>query len=159
MEATISSLKGLHPGLVLERELRQRKLQKGPFALSINEYPQTLGAITKGKRNMNTALSLKIEAALGMEEGYLMTLQVFYDIKQEKIRQNKANHPDLTRIRPALFWDTSFEKIDWQQHKRAVIQRVFERGNTEEKEEMIKFYGKDIVDAELNDTKLRQHTF
>jgi plasmid maintenance system antidote protein VapI len=159
MEAAISSLKGLHPGIVLDHELRQRKLQKGPFALSINEYPQTLGAITKGKRNMNTALAMKIEAALGMEEGYLMTLQVFYEIKQEKMRQNKANHPDLTRIRPALFWDTSFEKIDWQQQKRAVIQRVFERGSAEEKEEIINFYGKDIVDAELKIAKARQHTF
>lgn len=75
-------LKGIHPGLVLERELKKRKLAKGPFALSINEYPQTLGTITKGKRDMNTPLALKIERSLGMEEGFFMILQVYHDIKK-----------------------------------------------------------------------------
>jgi antitoxin HigA-1 len=156
METTHSSLKGLHPGIVLERELRQRKLNKGPFALSIGEYPQTLGAVTKGKRNMNTALAMKIEDALGMEEGYFMTLQVFYDIRQEKRKQNKDNHPDLTLFRPALFWDTSFEKIDWQQQRRSVIQRVFERGNETEQQEVLRFYGREIVDQELKKLNTKQ---
>jgi hypothetical protein len=31
-------------------------LGKGPFALSIQEFPQTILAITKGKRGMNTPL-------------------------------------------------------------------------------------------------------
>ena len=36
---------------------------------------------------MNTPLALKIENALGLEEGYFMILQVFYDIEEEKKRQ------------------------------------------------------------------------
>ena len=84
MKQEISILKGLHPGFVLEQELKKRKLSKGRFAISINEFPQTLGAVTRGKRNMNTPLALKIEQALGIEEGYFMTLQVFYEIKEEK---------------------------------------------------------------------------
>src|SRR5690606_13171278 len=106
----ISILKGVHPGIVLERKLKERKLAKGPFALSINEYPQTLGAITKGKRGMNTALAMKIERALGLEEGYLMMLQVFYEIKEEKRRQQENSSPDLSRIRRGLFWDTDVTK-------------------------------------------------
>ena len=84
MNSELNLLKGIHPGLVLNRELDKRHLRKGAFALSLQEYPQTLTAITKGKRGMNTALSLKIEKALGLEEGYFMILQVYYEIEEEK---------------------------------------------------------------------------
>ena len=145
----LAIIKGIHPGFILERELKQRHLPKGKFALSLQEYPQTLVSITKGKRNMNTALSLKIEQALGLEEGYFMTLQVFFDIEQEKRKQNTA-HPDLTKLRPVLFWDTNIETINWQKQKNAVIKRVFERGNDVEKKEITRFYGKDAIAAALN---------
>lgn len=140
----ISLLAGIHPGMFLERELKKRGLGKSKFAISLNEYPQTLVSITKGKRRMNVNLALKIERALNLEEGFLMILQVFYDIKEEK--KNSAKHPDLSKFRPALFWETSMDMIDWHQHKRSVIERVFERGNDIEKQEVIKFYGQEAVE-------------
>jgi len=146
-------LKGIHPGIVVERELEKRKLQKGRFALSLQEHPQTFGTITKGKRSMNTSLALKIEEALGWEEGFLMTLQVFFDIKQEKQNRLNKQQPDLARFRPALFWDTNPEKIDWIQQKRAVIERVSERGNLSEKKELLRFYGKAEVAQVLEGLK------
>lgn len=142
---TLEIVKGIHPGFMLERELKKRKLSKGQFALSIREYPQTLSAIMKGKRSMNTPLSMRIEEALGMEEGFLMTLQVFYDIKEEKKKLSKEKHPDLSKFRPALFWDTKMDQIDWDKQKRAVIKRVFERGDFTEKKEIRRFYGNDAV--------------
>jgi antitoxin HigA-1 len=147
----LNILKGIHPGIVLERELKKRKLPKRDFALSINEYPQTLSAITKGKRNMNTALALKIEHALGIEEGYFMILQIYFDIREEKHKQNAIKSFDLPKLRSILFWDTQMEKIDWFRQKRAVIQRVWERGNEDEKKEIIRFYGKSTVDEILKD--------
>jgi addiction module HigA family antidote len=150
----ISVLKGIHPGIVLERELRKRNLSKGHFAIALNEFPQTIGAITNGKRKMNTPLALKIEHALGIEEGFFMILQVYYDIKEEKHRQNKQQHPDLTILRPVLFWDTQIQKIDWIEQKKAIIKRVFERGNEEEKAEMRKFYGSDTVDQVIKEQSL-----
>lgn len=141
-------IKGVHPGFILERELKRRKLRKGPFAISIQEYPQTLGAITKGRRDMNIGLALKIERSLGFEEGYFMILQVYYDIEKEK-RSHENRHPDFNKLRPVLFWDTKMEKIDWQRQKRPVIKRVFERGNAEEKKEIARFYGIDAVNEIL----------
>lgn len=142
----ISLLKGLHPGIVLERELKKRKLSKGPFAISINEYPQSLGEVTKGKRKMNTSLALKIEEALQIEEGFFMTLQIFFEIKEEKRKKLNPVHPDLSLFRPVLFWDTKMEKIDWLKQKQSVIQRVMERGNDKEKKEIERFYGKDAIE-------------
>lgn len=144
MKTELSIIKGIHPGLILERELKQRHLSKGPFAISLEEYPQTLVSITKGKRRMNTNLALKIESALEIEEGYFMTLQLYYDIKEIKRRQYRL-HPDFTKLRRVLFWDTKMENIDWKKQKNAVIKRVFERGNEIEKKEIVQFYGRENV--------------
>lgn len=140
---------GIHPGIILERELKKRKIAKGRFAISLQEFPQTITAITKGKRGMNTALALKIESALGFEEGYFMMLQVYHEIACIKQKQAKM-HPLSTKLRPVLFWDTRFDLIDWEKHKRAVIRRVFERGNMAEKQEIIKYYGQHVIDSVLS---------
>lgn len=144
MNSNLNILKGLHPGLVIERELKKRKLRKNSFALKLQEYPQTLSAITKGKRGITTSLALKIEKELGFNEGFLMILQVYFDIEVEK-KKLIQNTPNLKIIRPVLFWDTKFENIDWIKQKKAVIKRVFERGNEDEKNEIIRYYGKAVV--------------
>jgi plasmid maintenance system antidote protein VapI len=131
--------------LVIERELKKRKLRKNSFALKLQEYPQTLTAITKGRRGITTSLALKIEKTLGFDEGFLMMLQVYFDIEVEKKKQIK-NTPNLKLIRPVLFWDTKFENIDWIKQKKAVIKRVFERGNEDEKNEIKRYYGEAAVE-------------
>ena len=140
MQTQLSIIKGVHPGFILDRELKKRHLRKGPFAISLQEFPQTLVSITKGKRRMNIKIALKIEKALGIEEGYFMILQVYHDIEETKKSQYKE-HPDLTKLRRVVFWDTKMENINWERQKKAVIKRVFERGNDIEKNEIISFYG------------------
>lgn len=141
MDSRIKDIKGIHPGLFLNRELKKRGIAKGPFALAIGEYPQTLSAVTHGKRGMNTSLALRIEKALGLEEGTLMILQVFHDIREEKNKLTKHLKPDLSKLRSGLFWDTKIENIDWIQHREYVIERVMERGTEEEKALIKEFYG------------------
>ena len=147
--------RGIHPGVVLERELKKRSLKQRPFALSLDEHPQTFNAITKGRRGLSIPLALKIEKALGLEEGSLAILQVYYDIKQEKDKL-KGSTPDLSLLRKALFWDTDISRIDWNGQYKAVIQRVFERGNEEEKNEIIRFYGNDRINAALKSVGVRK---
>ncbi len=145
---SLEMIKGVHPGFVLERELKKRNIRKGPFALLVNEFPQTVVSITKGKRKMNTVLSLKIEKELDIEEGYFMMLQVYYDIAEEKKKLNQKK-PNLKKLRPVLFWDTRMENIDWERQKMAVIKRVYERGNEIEKNEILRFYGKESIKEAL----------
>jgi plasmid maintenance system antidote protein VapI len=140
MSETFQKYKGIHPGLVLELELKKRKLQRGRFAKSVGEFPQTLGAIIKGKRRMNIPLALKIDQKLGMPEGFFAIIQTWYDIESEKSKPNDKT-PDLSLIRDVVFWDTDIKKINWQKHKNAIIKRVFERGNQTEKDEITRFYG------------------
>ncbi len=146
--------KGIHPGIVLKRELKKRSIKQLPFAMSIQEHPQTLNAITNGKRNLNTPLALKIEKKLDLEEGTLALLQTYYEINREKIKM-QLQSPKLSLLRKSLFWDTDMDQIDWQKQSKAVIKRVFERGNDTEKKEIIRFYGRQKVDDVLR-TKTRK---
>lgn len=97
---------------------------------------------------MNTALAIKIESFLGLEEGFFMILQVYYDIRRAKEKQSEKALP--SSLRRVLFWDTDIEKIDWRRQYRSVIMRVFERGNEQEKEVIVQFYGQAVVDDVLS---------
>jgi plasmid maintenance system antidote protein VapI len=141
MFSKLSILRGLHPGFFLERELKKRGLKKGAFALGIGEYPQTLGAILLGKRGMNPSLAMKIEEKLGLEDGFLMCLQALFEMKTMRTKkQAQTLTPDLSLIRPVLFWDTDIKKIDWEKSRSSVLKRVKERGNEIERREIDRFY-------------------
>jgi plasmid maintenance system antidote protein VapI len=149
MKPEIDIVKGIHPGIYLDHKIREKRLKKGQLALSVNEYPQTLTSITKGKRDMNISLALKLEKALDLAEGTLMILQVYYDIKKEK-KKLEIEKPDLAKIRPVIFWDTNLHTIEWNRQYESVIRRVFERGNEQEKKEITRFYGKEKIDRVMN---------
>lgn len=147
MEKFIEKFKGVHPGAILERELKKRKLKKGPFAISLQQYPQVINEITKKRRGLTPSLSLKIDRALGLEDGTMLVLQAYYDIQAEidKEKAHPFERPNLNILRKSLFWDTDISQIDWHRQSRAIIQRVFERGNDEEKREITGFYGPENV--------------
>lgn len=153
MEKRLERFKGIHPGLILERELNKRAIKPSPFALSVDTHRQIFNAILKGKRGIPIPLSLKVDQALGLEEGTFALLQTFYDIEKAKENELSKIHPDWNIIRKILFWDTDIHKIDWQKQYKAVIQRVFERGNDEEKKEIERFYGLDRIQEVLASIK------
>lgn len=153
MKKQFDKYRGIHPGALIDRELKKRSIKQRPFALSLEEHPQTFNAITKGKRGISTSLALKIERALGLEEGTLVILQAYYDIKKAKEKE-KHPMPNFTILNKSLFWDTDINKIDWQQQFIAVIRRVFERGNETDKNEITRFYGAKKIKQVLEDTTI-----
>ena|SRR5690606_7212787 len=155
MDKEYKKYKGIHPGFVLDRELKKRSIKQRPFALSLEEHPQTFNAISKGKRGISTALALKIEQKLGLEEGTLVLLQTYYDIQKIKEKEIQ-NTPDLKILNKALFWDTDIQKINWEKQYMAIIQRVFERGSEEEKDVIIRFYGIEKTEKVLKESKFRK---
>ncbi len=145
----INKIKGIHPGLILKREIKKRGVKNKELAAMINEHPQTLSGIMNAKRNINPKLSLKLAEAFTTKPEYFMILQVYYDMKIAKDTRQIKRTPNMEKIRKILFWDTDFDSIDWQKNKRAVIQRIFERGNKTEIQEIIRFYGLQTVKKEL----------
>lgn len=61
----------------------------------------------------------------------------------------KNNAQDENGQRPnlpkRLFWDWNYDKIDWEKHSLAVIDRVIERGNKEEWMEVVQYYGEAMI--------------
>jgi plasmid maintenance system antidote protein VapI len=130
MNILIEKYKGIHPGIILERLLNKKGFHS-VLCYFYWEHPQTINAITKGRRKLNVALALKIEEKLSLEEGSLALLQTYFDIQEQKSK-TKQKKLKLKPLRKVLFWDTDITKIDWQK-KVAVILRIFERGNDIEK--------------------------
>lgn len=139
--AHIDSYRGIAPGKFIARELKKRDIRQKTLAASVGEHPQTINAIIAGRRDLTVRLSLDIEKELGLPEGFLLILQAFHDIKEEKEKHPVALSGKAPAIRPILFWDTDFDKIDWARYKKSVIKRVMERGNEQEKKEILKYYG------------------
>lgn len=150
MKSNLLKYKGIHPGIILDRELKKRSIKERPFALSIGEHPQTLNKITSGERNITVGLALKIERNLNLAEGTISLLQTYYNIEKEKKKETQT--PNMSIIRTIIFWDTDIKKIDWQKQARAVIERIFDKGNDEEKNEITRFYGRVKVNNTLKDT-------
>lgn len=140
----ISKIKGLHPGLILQREIKRNNIKSSQLAMSIGEHKQTISAIINQKRGINPELSIKLADYFHEEEDYFMMLQAGYEVKSA-LTKNRERKPNLNNIRKVLFWDTTFDKIDWDKNKRAIIKRVLERGNDKEINEIIEFYGKSTV--------------
>lgn len=140
----IDKIRGLHPGLILEREIKRTNIKSSQLALAVNEHKQTISAIINQRRGINPELSIKLGDYFQTEDDYFMMLQASYEVKT-KLAENCKGVPNLNNIRKVLFWDTTFDKIDWNKNKRAIIKRVLERGNDKEINEIIHFYGKVTV--------------
>ena len=111
----------------------------------VDEHPQTLNDIFKGKRKLPIGLCFKIDDALSLEEGTMYKLQSEYEM-QQYIKKFRRQIPELaTKLRPGLFWDTDIHAIDWKADTEAIIRRVLERGSNEEKELIIELYGQEKV--------------
>ncbi len=149
----ISKIKGIHPGAILKRELKNQSLKSSELAKSVNEHKQTISAILNEKRSVNPGLSIKLAKHFGVETDYFMHIQASYDIQIALQKNAEKRTPDLKKIRKIVFWDTDFNLLDWEKQKSAIIKRIFERGNDTEIKEIISFYGLSTVKQTIDATK------
>lgn len=152
IEEQINALKGIHPGIFLARELKKRRLSGNDIALTIGSHPQIIGDFISGKRSLSRLLATKIEHELQLNDGLLSALQRHYKLKRSRDRQGRRDlisKPDIKKFRRALFWDTRMESIQWNTQKLAIIKRIFERGNEQEKQEITRFYGQSTIEQIL----------
>jgi len=144
----LNKIKGIHPGTLLRWELNNRNLKGSELADAIGEHKQTISAILNKRRDMNPSLSIKLSKEFKTDNDYFMLLQASYDVRLVAESEIK-NTPNLNNIRKVLFWDTNFNNIDWNKNKKAVIQRILERGNKTEINELISFYGRKTISKEI----------
>lgn len=149
MDSRTNVVKGVHPGKLIERDLKKRNMTQRGLAEKTGVPYQTINAIIKGNRNLTTGQALKIEKALGYEEGFLSIIQSYHEIRKYKNKELALLYPQAPNVRKILFWDTDFNAVNWGKHKSAVIERVLERGSKKEIEEIKRFYN-------LSESELKQ---
>lgn len=149
----IDKIAGIHPGRILKREMDKRGMKNVDLASTLHEHAQTIGAIIKGRRRMTPQLSVKLGENFHAAPDYFMQLQASHDVKKYQATRPQKT-PDLKVLRKILFWDTDIKTIDWEKYKESIINRVFQRGNFQEKKEILRFYGaktvRDILEKNEN---------
>lgn len=145
----LKKIKGIHPGAILKRELKNRGIKSIDLANVINEHPQTISAITKEKRGINAKLSFKLGEYFNVSHYYFMILQATFEVNSYRKSEIRKFNPLLGKIRKSIFWDTKIESIDYEQNRRFVIQRVLERGNEQEINCLIEIYTLKTINEEL----------
>lgn len=148
MLPNLTKIKGVHPGAILRRELKIQGLKGSELANSINEHKQTISAILNKRRDINPKLSIKLSKRFSVDEDYFMILQASYDVRITMESEIK-NTPNINNIRKVIFWDTDFNKIDWDKNITSIVKRILERGNQKEINEIISFYGRKVISIEV----------
>ena len=143
-------------GAVLDRIRTKAHLTQRELA-SRSEIPyQRINDFIANRRRISPENSLKLEKALGVDyQCFFYQIQTNYEIFIATSHLLEQSQPDKSKYRKALFWDTDFDTLEWQQNSEWIIQRVFEYGNESEIKETIKYYGEkriaDVLDA-IKDT-------
>ena len=143
-------------GAVLDRIRTKAHLTQRELA-SRSEIPyQRINDFIANRRRISPENSLKLEKALGVDyQCFFYQIQTNYEIFIATSHLLEQSQPDKSKYRKALFWDTDFDTLEWQQNSEWIIQRVFEYANESEIKETIKYYGEkriaDVLDA-IKDT-------
>lgn len=133
-------------GKILEVILKKKNLTQRELAALSDQYPQRIYEYIKGKRKFTIKASLALEKALEIDiKGFFFKIQTNHEIYKVVNEAELFIRPDLTKLSKGLFWDTRIEKINWIRNKKWVIKRVFEYGNDQEIEEIVRFYGMDTI--------------
>ena len=69
----------------------------------------------------------------------------------ESQKVTRADRPDLPAV---LFWEYRYETFDWVNDYLTVFERVLDRGNQQELDEMVRFYGRERIINVLKNEKI-----
>lgn len=88
----LTPAKAIHPGEILNDELKDRGISQQDFSLQTGIAKTILNEIIKGKRSINADLALLIGKALNMDAILWMNLQNNYDLDLANIKQKTQTH-------------------------------------------------------------------
>ena len=101
MEYGIDVLKGLHPGLLIAWDIKQRGITMAALSETTGIMYAHVRAILHGKFKISLGQSLILERELDYDAGLLQTLQLHYEIRSSL--KNESGMPDLTQSSKRLF--------------------------------------------------------
>ena len=81
----------IHPGSVLQDELKSRGIRQKDFAKSIGMEATHLSAIIHGVRNITAAIAAKLEAGLGISAKVWLNLQNDYNLNKRRLEGKRTS--------------------------------------------------------------------
>ena len=141
-------------GAVLNRIMTKEHFTQRELALRSEIPYQRINDFIANRRRISPENSLRLEKVLGIDyQCFFYQIQTNHDIFIATSHQQEQLHPDKSKYRETLFWDTDFGTLDWQRNSEWIIKRVFEYGNQNEIEETIRYYGKNLIVNVLKNIK------
>lgn len=89
----LNDLYSVHPGEILQEELKERHIKQKDFAAAIGMEAPHLSALIHGRRNITSAIAGRLQEALGIPAAIWMNLQNRYNL--DKARQTKGKASSL----------------------------------------------------------------
>lgn len=78
----------IHPGVILGQELEKRGIRQKEFASTIGMPTPVLNSLINGKRSITPDIAILLEAALGKEASFWLSLQSERDIEVAKMKES-----------------------------------------------------------------------
>jgi len=72
----------VHPGMVLQDELKEIGISQSQLAAHIGVLPKTINEICNGKRGISAAMAWKLSRSLGASPLFWMNLQNNWELSQ-----------------------------------------------------------------------------
>lgn len=81
----------VHPGSILQEELKARNIKQKDFAKRIGMEPTHLSALIHGVRNVTVALAAKLEEGLGIPASQWINLQSSYNLDKQRMEARRLS--------------------------------------------------------------------
>lgn len=97
----------VHPGMILQDELKARKIKQIDFAKQIGMEAPHLSALIHGTRNITAAIARRLEEALEIPATVWLNLQTQYNLSKERLDRRRdsalvSGYQISEESRPAL---------------------------------------------------------
>ena len=93
----VTGFRAVHPGEILNEELKERGIKQKELAARIGILPSHLNELIKGKRSFTVAIATALEKELGIPYDSWMRLQYGYEHDLLVIAQREVEHQQQTR--------------------------------------------------------------
>jgi addiction module HigA family antidote len=80
----MATMRPVHPGRILKRELAARKLSETQVAKSLRVRSERLAEILSGRRNITPSIARRLASFFGNESLFWMNLQRRYDLRASR---------------------------------------------------------------------------
>lgn len=140
MTRTAERYKKIPIGIIIKKDLRQRRMSQKELARIIGISYGSLNHAINGRRLFNVEEGDRIDSFFQYESGFVISVQLSNESERRANKMANDHQISPPRIRSCVFWDTTLNQLDWIRHRKFITERVAVYGNEEEKQAVEEYY-------------------